>query len=62
MKRTCSWCRVVYDDGLKPPEGIRPESIPRPETNHGICPGCAPKFEAYLEDWLKKQKLKKGKL
>ena len=59
MKRTCSWCRVVYDDGLKPPAGCK--EIP-PETNHSICGDCAPKFEAYLEDWLKKQKLKKGKL
>ena len=56
MKRTCAYCRAVYDDGLpRPPHW---EDIP-PEKNHGICKGCLPRVEKEIDALLEKLKREK---
>jgi len=49
MKRTCAWCRVIYDDGLRWPKDW--PRIPA-HKNHGICPVCAPMVEKGIDDLM----------
>ena len=53
MKRTCAWCKIIYDDGKRWPKGW--PVIP-PEKNHGACPKCVPLLEKEVDEFFASKK------
>ena len=61
MKRTCAYCRNIYDDGKPYPKNCLGD-FKDPTKNHGICPSCVPDVEAETDRYLAVQKIKGDKI
>jgi hypothetical protein len=60
MKRTCIYCKVIYDDGQPYPRDCQGD-FRDPKKNHGICAICQPTAEAEVDRWLLDMKMRKEK-